>query len=110
MGQIKRHAVDTVRTILVGSKSDLEAKRAVSTAAGKAKASQLNVSFLETSAKSGKHVQDVFTQLVTDIVQNLQPGRVVNDQDKSAVLKDLRLLPIRGQVGCCRVVIFVSAV
>jgi GTPase SAR1 family protein len=45
---------------LVGNKTDLADKRQVSTEDGERKAKELNVMFIETSAKAGYNVKQVF--------------------------------------------------
>lgn len=60
--------IDDVRTergsdviiMLVGNKTDLSEKRQVSTEEGERKAKELNVMFIETSAKAGYNVKQVF--------------------------------------------------
>lgn len=63
--------IDDVRTergsdviiMLVGNKTDLSDKRQVSTEEGERKAKELNVMFIETSAKAGYNVKQVIIQL-----------------------------------------------
>ncbi len=45
--------------MLVGNKTDLQDKRQVTTEEGEKKAKELNVMFIETSAKSGYNVKQV---------------------------------------------------
>lgn len=45
--------------MLVGNKTDLADKRQVTTEEGERKAKELNVMFIETSAKSGYNVKQV---------------------------------------------------
>lgn len=47
--------------MLVGNKTDLSDKRQVSTEEGERKAKELNVMFIETSAKAGYNVKQVRT-------------------------------------------------
>lgn len=47
--------------MLVGNKTDLSDKRQVSTEEGERKAKELNVMFIETSAKAGYNVKQVIT-------------------------------------------------
>jgi Ras-related protein Rab-6A len=62
--------IDDVRTergsdviiMLVGNKTDLSDKRQVSTEEGERKAKELNVMFIETSAKAGYNVKQVRKQ------------------------------------------------
>lgn len=76
--------IDDVRTergsdviiMLVGNKTDLVDKRQVSTEEGERKASELNVMFIETSAKAGYNVKQLFRRIA-----NALPGI---DNDKSS--------------------------
>lgn len=53
--------------MLVGNKTDLSDKRQVSTEEGERKAKELNVMFIETSAKAGYNVKQV--RIVVTIVE-----------------------------------------
>ncbi|CAH2218608.1 jg13591 [Pararge aegeria aegeria] len=63
--------IDDVRTergsdviiMLVGNKTDLSDKRQVSTEDGDRKAKELNVMFIETSAKAGYNVKQLFRRV-----------------------------------------------
>ena len=63
--------IDDVRTergsdviiMLVGNKTDLSDKRQVSTEEGERKARELNVMFIETSAKAGYNVKQLFRRV-----------------------------------------------
>ncbi|CAB3403410.1 unnamed protein product [Caenorhabditis bovis] len=71
--------VDDVRTergndviiVLVGNKTDLADKRQVTTEDGEQKARDLNVMFIETSAKAGYNVKQLFRKIATAL-----PGMV----------------------------------
>ncbi len=52
--------------VLVGNKTDLADKRQVSTEDGERKAKELNVMFIETSAKAGYNVKQVFNDWFFD--------------------------------------------
>lgn len=64
--------IDDVRTergsdviiMLVGNKTDLSDKRQVSTEEGERKAKELNVMFIETSAKAGYNVKQVSAEVL----------------------------------------------
>lgn len=58
--------------ILVGNKSDLEAKRQVKTEEGKSLADSLGIKFLETSAKDAVNVEKIYTTLSNDIKSKVQ--------------------------------------
>ena len=65
--------IDDVRTergsdviiMLVGNKTDLADKRQVSTEEGERKAKELNVMFIETSAKAGYNVKQLFRRIAS---------------------------------------------
>lgn len=65
--------IDDVRTergsdviiMLVGNKTDLADKRLVATEEGERKAKELNVMFIETSAKSGYNVKQLFRRVAS---------------------------------------------
>ncbi|KAI8977391.1 ras family-domain-containing protein [Mycotypha africana] len=54
---------DEAIVVLVGNKTDLNEKRAVTTAEGEKKAKDLNVMFIETSAKAGHNVKILFRKV-----------------------------------------------
>eukprot|EP00611_Tribonema_gayanum_P002355 TRINITY_DN11722_c0_g2_i1.p1 TRINITY_DN11722_c0_g2~~TRINITY_DN11722_c0_g2_i1.p1 ORF type:complete len:197 (+),score=72.48 TRINITY_DN11722_c0_g2_i1:202-792(+) len=58
--EIDRYACENVNKLLVGNKSDLEAKRAVTTEEAKEFADSLGIEFLETSAKNATNVDSAF--------------------------------------------------
>jgi GTPase SAR1 family protein len=55
--------LDYLVLLLVGNKTDLADKRQVSTEDGERKAKELNVMFIETSAKAGYNVKQVRYEL-----------------------------------------------
>mmetsp|Transcript_6375 Transcript_6375/g.8279 ORF Transcript_6375/g.8279 Transcript_6375/m.8279 type:complete len:97 (+) Transcript_6375:234-524(+) len=60
MNEIEKNASDNITIVLVGAKVDLEAQRQVAIEEGEQLAKQLNVSFIETSAKDAINVQKPF--------------------------------------------------
>ncbi|CDP15292.1 unnamed protein product [Coffea canephora] len=69
---IEQHASDSVNTILVGNKADMdESKRAVPTSRGQALANEYGVKFFETSAKTNHNVNEVFFSIARDIKKRL---------------------------------------
>lgn len=67
--------IDDVRTergsdvliMLVGNKTDLSDKRQVTTEEGEKKAKELNVMFIETSAKAGYNVKQLFRRVASSL-------------------------------------------
>ena len=74
---IKQHASETVRKILLGNKCDVDEKRAVSTEEGQKLADEFGIQFFETSAKSGDNVENAFFTLVKDIRARQTPPAVI---------------------------------
>ncbi|XP_053298357.1 ras-related protein Rab-6A isoform X4 [Limanda limanda] len=88
--------IDDVRTerggdviiMLVGNKTDLADKRQVSIEEGERKAKELNVMFIETSAKAGYNVKQLFRRVAAAL-----PG-MDTTQDKSREdMIDIKLAP-----------------
>jgi len=65
---VEEHAPKSVVCILAGNKSDLENRRAITYQEGKAYAEKRGMLFLETSAKAGLNVQELFQAIVEQTV------------------------------------------
>ena len=66
--EIFEYARENVAVILVGNKSDLDSERQVSFEEGQALANYLNnISFVETSAKEGRNVDETFQMMTRQI-------------------------------------------
>ena len=98
--EIDRYAAENVNKLLVGNKSDLTAKRVVSTEQGKEFADSLGIEFLETSAKTASNVEQAFLTMASQIKarmktqpQGPKPG------DKPGV--KLNSAQVKQNGGCC---------
>lgn len=67
LNEIDKYACENVHKLLFGNKSDLTAKRVVSTEQGKEFAESQGIEFLETSAKEATNVEQAFLTLATQI-------------------------------------------
>ncbi|KAG1180026.1 hypothetical protein G6F35_016188 [Rhizopus arrhizus] len=56
--------------VLVGNKTDLNEKREVTTEEGEKRAKELNVMFIETSAKAGHNVKSLFRRIAQALPGN----------------------------------------
>jgi len=60
--------------MLIGNKSDLEAKRAVTREEGEQFASEHSLVFMETSAKTSANVEEAFIDTAKQIYEKIQQG------------------------------------
>lgn len=77
--EIDRHAPENVKIILVGNKIDLTRERLVDSTTAQDFARSMGIPFLETSAQTGLNVEELFSTMRAEIVENgfesgLQPG------------------------------------
>ena len=87
LGDVERYASENVLKVIVGNKSDLTDKRAVSYEEGKEIADKAGASFIEVSAKTGENVDTLFSNLARDLIlQRLesegQNTTLSNDNDE----------------------------
>lgn len=76
---ISNNAPTNVKQVLVGNKSDMgENKRVIEKDRGKTLADELNMSFLETSAKTDTNV-DVAFEVITQLIMSTEKGEEVED-------------------------------
>ena len=66
-GEIERYSKGDVCILIIGNKTDMEARRVIPTEVGKALADQYHVPFIETSAKNASNVGDAFLRMASDI-------------------------------------------
>ena len=74
-----RYASDNVNKLLVGNKSDLTTKRAVSFDQAKEFADSLGIEFVETSAKNSTNVEKAFMMMASQIKMKYKPVTVGNN-------------------------------
>jgi len=70
MNDIKRYSSEHIPVLLVGNKHDLVDTRVVDYNVAKAFADQLGVEYMETSAKTGQGVEDVFQRLANVVIHS----------------------------------------
>eukprot|EP01080_Neovahlkampfia_damariscottae_P008960 gene8960-909_t len=72
----KKHSNSTMTIMLVGNKSDLENRRAVTYTEGKSFADENGLIFLETSAKTDENVEEAFRQTAEIIYDKVQKKEI----------------------------------
>jgi Ras-related protein Rab-6A len=101
--------IDDVRTergsdviiMLVGNKTDLADKRQVSTEEGERKAKELNVMFIETSAKAGYNVKQLFRRIASALpgIEAEKPSDTRRIEDVGP-LKPRQIVTDEGSCWC----------
>eukprot|EP01112_Ceratiomyxa_fruticulosa_P020669 TRINITY_DN711_c0_g1_i1.p1 TRINITY_DN711_c0_g1~~TRINITY_DN711_c0_g1_i1.p1 ORF type:complete len:202 (+),score=27.52 TRINITY_DN711_c0_g1_i1:240-845(+) len=69
MQEIARYAPPTVSKMLLGNKTDLEPNRVIPTSVAEEYAKSSQYPFFETSAQSGKGVDEAFTRIASDVLK-----------------------------------------
>ena len=70
----KKQTAKTIQIVLIGNKNDLENDRKISYDEGKTFAEKNNFIFMETSAKTGKNINEIFELSVKNIDENISKG------------------------------------
>ena len=92
---------------LVGNKTDLEDKRVISRVDGEKFAEDNGLLFFETSAKSGKNVEELFNQCTTEIISRIEKGLIAVDASNSGIKigvapnKEIEKNYAKNNKGCC---------
>jgi len=93
--EIRGERGNDVIIMLIGNKVDLEEKRQISTEEGKKKAVELKALFMETSAKNGYNVKEVFNRVVMEI-----PDDEVQNKGKEEQIKLIAEKPAVTSSAC----------
>lgn len=72
----RRHSNSTMTIMLVGNKSDMDTRRAVTYEEGEKFAKQHDLLFLETSAKNDEFVEEAFIKTAKVIFEKIQKGTI----------------------------------
>ena len=102
--EIDRYAAENVNKLLVGNKSDLTAKRVVTTEQGKEFADSLGIEFLETSAKTSQNVEQAFLTMASQIKARMKTQPTAGGAGGNAAAKggvSLNSQKVKSNQGCC---------
>mmetsp|Transcript_395 Transcript_395/g.423 ORF Transcript_395/g.423 Transcript_395/m.423 type:complete len:207 (-) Transcript_395:34-654(-) len=103
MNEITRYASENVNRLLVGNKSDLEGKKAVTYDEGKELADSMGINFIETSAKTSANVEQSFLRMAGEIkgrIASTTSKAQPNAQPKGQKLAGGKSLT-QKKTGCC---------
>ena len=95
--QLKQEAPEC-EVVLIGSKSDLNHQRAVSTSSAESFAKENKMRFLETSAKNGTNVEKMF-EIVTDLMLKKYTFTQTDDDDGRVNMSNKPQVETKG--NCC---------
>ncbi|KAJ3097172.1 GTP-binding protein of the rab [Phlyctochytrium bullatum] len=99
--EIDRYASEGVNKLLVGNKSDLVAKKVVDYNAAKEFADQLQIPFLETSAKNSSNVEQAFLTMAKQIKDRMGANTAAAPNKASVKVGQGTTVPQQSSGGCC---------
>jgi len=97
--EIDRYANENVNKLLVGNKSDLTSKRAVTTEAGQEFARSLGIQFVETSAKNATNVEAAFMEMSKQIKARMKNQPAIDKKGGTKLTPGASVGGNKG--GCC---------
>jgi len=107
----RKHANENMVIMLVGNKSDLERRRAVTVEEGEQFAREHNLIFIETSAKTASNIEEAFVRTAQHIYQRIQSGTFDISNESSGIklgpmqtptdLTKKGDTPAKQEEGCC---------
>jgi len=105
LGEIERYAYGSTIKVLVGNKSDLEDTRSKEVPKEKAQAyasEELNIQYIETSARTGENVTEAFMKLVEKIKEKKNG---MQSQEKTTKVNTLLVGPgpVKPKKGFCNI-------
>ena len=108
LNECKEMCYKDILICLVGNKTDLESKRIVTREEGQKFADDNGLLFFETSAQDGTNIEELFTQATSNIVNNVESGKINLDTYNSGIKigkypnKEIEAaLENKKKKGCC---------
>jgi len=101
LGEIDRHASEGVQKLLVGNKSDMADKKAVDYGTAKELAEELEMTFLETSAKNSSNVEAAFLTMSAEIKNAQDSGSKLGGKAGSRPIISVSAKASEEAYGCC---------
>ncbi|CAG0885565.1 unnamed protein product [Cyprideis torosa] len=99
--EIERYASENVNKLLVGSKCDLESKKVVDASMARELANELDIPFLETSAKNATNVEAAFRTMAERIKARMGESEAAAGEAGKGVRIDQGHAVGGEKSGCC---------
>ena len=99
--EIKSNSQELSKMILVGNKCDIEKERKIKKDDGKAYAKKKQIKFFEVSAKEGTNVNEVFEDLVKDILKSYSPTDNFKKRGSKMLSIPVQQLQHNEKKNCC---------
>jgi len=99
--EIERYASENVKKLLVGNKSDLTQKKQVDHSTAKEYAKQLDIPFLETSAKANTNVEQAFITMASEIKNSMPVNSGPSPGQPKIRVGDSAPIQAQQGGGCC---------
>jgi len=100
LAEVREHSNKEMIIMLIGNKSDLEAKRAITYEEGKKLAEEQGLVFMETSAKTASNVDEAFLETAKIIYEKIKTGTSGMEPTVPGG-KNPPPLPEEKKGGCC---------
>jgi len=84
---VREERGNDVVIMLVGNKSDLQDQRQITTTQGEEKSKELSVMFMETSAKSGENIKQLFRTVATNLPGMDEQNQRTKEEEENVNLK-----------------------
>lgn len=91
ISEIDKYDCANIEKILVGNKCDLEQKRVVSIEDAKKFANNMDMMYVETSAKKSTHINDLFENIIKKIIKKYHNIDTIVNVSKNALILDKEL-------------------
>ncbi|CAG9320154.1 unnamed protein product [Blepharisma stoltei] len=105
----RENGFSNMAIVLVGNKTDLDSKRAVSKQEAQKFARENGMSYIETSAKDGNNIDSSFVEIAKAILIKVQDGSINLNNENCGVRVGPPSVPARNRIivakkksGCCK--------
>jgi Ras-related protein Rab-1A len=100
LSELERYVKPTVTLILAGTKADMSSKREVDLEDVRTFAQQNSMKFVETSARTGAGVEELFNQLAEDLWTKSRLEKKKKDDTNKVVVGPGRAVPVENTCAC----------